>query len=419
MKENSQTFVREKFSEFYNENIDRIEAPSSIEKREFGFTIFRESIMIRHKGFMRAEDLKEFIKRIVPSNVYYSAAYYSMPEAKMEDKGWLGADLFFDIDADHIPTKCNKKHDVWICRKCGQRGRGKTPPRCPKCGNGSFEEKTWPCEICLETAKAETIKLIDILTSDLGFSPSDIRCSFSGHRGYHVKVENENVLGLESVARKEIVDYVTGTGIDVAFHGLEEISRGGTKILTGPSLGDAGWRGRAARGTYEFLLTATAKDLRALGLRRNVAEKIIANREAILESWKTSGPWNLVSGLGLEGWRRIIRRGVALQSVKIDTVVTVDIHRLIRLPGSLHGKTGLLKLSFPASEIESFDPLKEAVAFGNESGKIKIYVEEAPKFRLGEEVFGPFRKQTVNLPLPAAIFLLCKNAGRVINKHVR
>ena len=413
MKSDNQLFIREKFSEFYNNNIDRIEIPKSIEKREFGFTLFKEKIMVRHKGFTRAGDLKEFIKKIVPSNVYYSAAYYSLPEAKMEEKGWLGSDLFFDIDADHIPTECNKEHDVWACRKCGLKGKGLAPTKCPNCGNESFEEKTWPCEVCLEAARMETIKLIDMLTEDLGFSIKDIKCSFSGHRGYHVKVENEDIIKLDSTARKEIVDYVTGIGIDAIFHGLEEIGSGRTRMLIGPTLDDPGWRGRAAKGTYEFLLTASAKDLKKLGLKRNVIEEIIANRDMILESWETSGPWNMIKGLGLEGWRRIVNRGIELQSAKVDTVVTVDIHRLIRLPGSLHGKTGLLKISFPTNEIESFDPLKEAVAF--KEGEAKIYVEEAPKFRLGEEIFGPFKNQTVNLPLSAALFLLCKNAGKVVN----
>jgi DNA primase small subunit len=407
------TFIRESFRRFYSENVDRIELPKSIESREFGFTLFKENVMVRHKGFMRADDLKAFIKENVPSNVYYSTAYYSMPEAKMDEKGWLGSDLFFDIDADHIPTKCNKEHDTWACKNCGLKDRGKAPDKCPNCGNSSFDEKTWPCEICLETAKAETIKLIDMLMSDLGFSTKEIKCAFSGHRGYHVQVESEEVLKLDSVARKEIVDYVTGTGIDATFHGLEEIRSGRVRMLTGPSLGDAGWRGRAARGTYEFLLTASPMDLMRLGLKRKIVEEIIANRDAILESWKTSGPWNMIKGLGLEGWRRIVHYGIKLQSAKIDTVVTVDIHRLIRLSGTLHSKTGLLKVSFPADKIEEFDPLKEALAFKGE--EVKIYVEEAPKFRIGEEIFGPFEKQMVNLPLPAALFLLCKNAGRVID----
>lgn len=406
------SFIREMFSKFYSESSDKIEAPKSIENREFGFTLFKENVMVRHKSFSRAEDLRDFIRKSVPSNVYYSSAYYSMPEAKMDEKGWLGSDLFFDIDADHIPTKCNKEHDSWTCKNCGLKGKGRAPEKCPNCGNESFEEKTWPCKICLEAAKLETIKLIDILLEDLGFSADEIKCSFSGHRGYHICIESDDVLGLDTFARKEIVDYVTGTGIDVTLHGLNEVRSGGSRIITGPSLGDAGWRGRAARGTYDFLLTATIEDLRDLGLRGDVAMEIVEKRDAILESWRGSGPWRIISGLGIKSWEKIILRGLSLQSAKVDTVVTVDVHRLIRLPGTLHGKTGLLKVSFPASRIEEFDPLREAVAF--KGGEVKVYVEEAPELRFGDEVFGPFERQFAALPTQAALFLLCKGAAKVV-----
>lgn len=405
-------FIRGMFSKFYGENADKIEPPKSIENREFGFTLFKENVMIRHKGFSRIEDLRDFIKKNTPSNVYYSSAYYNFPEAKMDEKGWLGSDLFFDIDADHIPTKCNKEHDSWVCKGCGLKGRGRAPNKCPNCGNESFEERTWPCEVCLEAAKIETIKLIDILTEDFGFSLDDIKCSFSGHRGYHIGIECDEVLGLDALARKEIVDYVTGTGIDATFHGLSEVRSGGSKIIVGPRLDDIGWRGRAARGTYDFLLTATLEDLRALGLKRSVAMEIIEKRDDLLESWKTTGPWGMIKGLGITGWGKIIQRGISLQSVKVDTVVTVDIHRLIRLPGTLHGKTGLLKVSFPASRIEEFDPLKEAIAFRR--GEVKIYVEGSPKLRFGDEIFGPFERQVVMLPAQVAVFLLCKGAAEVV-----
>ncbi|MEM2273176.1 MAG: DNA primase small subunit PriS [Candidatus Bathyarchaeia archaeon] len=406
-------FIRGMFSEFYARNADKIEAPRSFENREFGFTLFKENVMIRHKGFSRIEDLRDFIKKNVPSNVYYSSAYYSLPEAKMDEKGWLGSDLFFDIDADHIPTKCNKKHDSWTCKSCGLKGKGRAPEKCPNCGYESFEEKTWPCEICLEAAKIETTKLIDMLLEDFGFSVDEIKCSFSGHRGYHIGVESDSVLGLDALARKEIVDYITGTGIDAIFHGLSEVRSGSSKIIVGPSLDDPGWRGRAAKGAYDFLLTASADDLRSFGLRKDVIMEILEKREIILESWRKGGPWNVVRGLGIKGWRKIIQWGISLQSANVDTVVTVDIHRLIRLPGTLHGKTGLLKVSFPVSRIEGFDPLKEAIAF--KGGEVKVYVEEAPELRFGDEIYGPFVDQVAVLPTQVAIFLLCKGAARVVD----
>ena len=405
------SFVRDRFAEFYEEKAEDIKAPPSIEKREFGFIIFKDNIMVRHRSFTTAENLRSFMKKTVPSHAYYSTAYYETPEEKMENKGWLGADLYFDIDADHIPAKCGKIHDRWTCMKCKFTGRGASPEKCPSCGEKSLDEKMWACEMCLESAKLETMKLLDILTEDFGFSPGEVDVSFSGGRGYHVHVESEKIRGLDSVARKEIVDYITGVGLEPTLHGLGEINQIKPRMLAGPRLGDSSWRGRVAKGTYEFLSAATGEELEAIGLAKKAVEAIVANRNSILESWKTSGPWARVKGVGLDSWKTVVLKGVESQSARIDTVVTTDIHRLIRLPNALHGKTGLLKVSFPVGDVEKFDPLRSAVAF--KKGEATVYVEEAPEFRLGEERFGPYREQKVELPMAAALFLLCKGAAKV------
>jgi len=406
------SFIRDKFAEFYEEKASEIKAPSSLPQREFGFFIFKENIVIRHKGFAAVDALRAFIKRIVPSHAYYSAAYYEMPEEKMDRKGWLGADLYFDIDADHIPTECGKIHDTWFCRTCGFQGRGIAPEECPSCSGKKFEEQKWPCEVCLESAKYEAIKLLDFLMGDFGFSPHEIEVSFSGHRGYHVHVESEETRELDSAARKEIVDYITGVGLEPTYHGLQGSMHRSTVIL-GPNLDETGWRGRMARGTHEFLLSATREDLEDIDLSKKVIDEILSKRSRILESWKKKGPWSLIKGIGIETWGKIVKRAIESQSARIDTVVTTDIHRLIRLPNTLHGKTGWLKISFPAEEIERFDPLSSAIAF--KKGEVTIYVEKAPKFRIGEETFGPFENKKVELPMAAAMFLLCKGVAEVLD----
>ena len=76
-----------------------------IEKREFGFFLFEKNLVIRHKSFIKIDDLRSFFQKIVPAHAYYSTAYYENPEKEMQKKDWIGADLFFDIDADHIPTE--------------------------------------------------------------------------------------------------------------------------------------------------------------------------------------------------------------------------------------------------------------------------------------------------------------------------
>ena len=407
----TQAFICDRFAEFYKKKATNIAAPSSIEQREFGFFIFKGNAVVRHRGFSTVEALRSFIKQIVPSHAYFSTAYYEIPEEKMEDKGWLGADLYFDIDADHIPTECGKFHDSWTCKNCDFSGKGTVPEKCPMCNGKSFDEKTWLCDVCLESAKLEMMKLVDVLTKDFGLSFAEVNVSFSGGRGYHVHVESEAMRELDSVARKEMVDYITGVGLEPTYHGLVVSRSGRLTGSSGPSLDDPGWRGRIARGTHEFLLAATEEDLEGAGLKRKAMGKIAARRNEILGSWKGSGPWGWIKSLEDEGWKAVVRGAIEEQSVKIDTVVTTDIHRLIRLPNALHGKTGLLKVVFPIGDIEKFDPLSSAVAF--KKGEATIYVDEAPEFRLGEERFGPFQRQKVELPMAAALFLLCKGVAKV------
>ena len=407
----SQSFIRDRFADYYKQHSASILAPSSLERREFGFLLLEKGVMLRHKGFMDVESLRSSLATIVPSDVYYSSAYYERPEEEMKAKGWLGADLVFDIDADHIQTPCSTVHDLWVCTGCGASGRGASPQKCPSCGGTKFKAKTWPCEVCLEAAKAEAIKLIDVLVEDFGFSPEVLTVAFSGHRGYHVHVESEAVRELDSLARKEIVDYVMGVGLEAEFHGLGKSATPDRRV-SGPDLNDRGWRGRVAKGTYDFLLTASKEELTKAGLKPMHVNLLLSHREVLLKSWKEKGPWGIVKGISPETWRKIAQYGVEKQSVKIDSVVTPDINRLIRLSNSLHGKTGLKKFEFPITGIENFDPLKSAIAF--KEGEVTVHVSEAPQFRVEDEIYGPFERQKVELPTAAAMMLLCKGVAKVV-----
>jgi len=407
----SQDFVYEKFSDFYKSSSTAIPLPASIGQREFAFLLFKERIMVRHKGFASINDLKLLLSETVPSDVYHSCAYYENPESEMDKKGWLGADLVFDIDADHIPTSCNKIHDEWICSKCGFSGKGITPETCPICDDQKFDTKTWPCELCLNSAKEETAKLIDMLEEDFGFSNKEIHVFFSGHRGYHVHIENEAIKTLDAMARKEIVDYVSGIGLAILDEEAKERSkRRASRVF---NLHDFGWNKRIKLGMQKFILKATKEDLRNVGIKGNY-DAILQNKEAILKRCLEEGRWNSVKGISIKTWTKIAEHMKNLQSAKIDTVVTTDIHRLIRLAGTLHGKTGLKKVEFPVTRFEDFDPFKEAVAF--KEGKVKVFVSDAPEFRLGGNMFGPYRGQTVELPTAAAILLICRGRAEVVVK---
>jgi hypothetical protein len=78
----------------------------------------------------------------------------------------------------------------------------------------------------------------------------------------------------------------------------------------------------------------------------------------------------------------------------------------------LHGKTGLRKTELPVHAINDFDPFRSAIAF--KEGTAIVLVSNAPKFRLGDETFGPYKDQKIELPTAAAVLLICRKRAEVI-----
>lgn len=399
-------YVAEQFRRFYASRAERVKAPPEIKQREFGFLSFGGRSMFRHIAFDDVNQLRSHLAENTPAHAYYSAAYYSAPEAEMEYKGWLGADLVFDIDADHIDTPCKADHDRWRCRACGEEGTGRAPERCPSCGKAAFEEETWLCDRCLEAAKYEAQKLLDILIQDFGFSPGELEVNFSGNRGYHVHVRSPHVRGLGQLARREIVDYIMGIGIKPEYQGLSSRMRGGP-----PSLLEDGWRGRSVKALYDYINDATPDAIKALKLGRATTANLLEHRDEILRLLMERHPSSIVRYVDPKALERLMEAAVKEQASAIDTVVTTDVHRLIRLPNTLHGKTGWLAQTVAIDDLEDYDPLASAIAFTD--GTERVYVRRAPRFRIGDETYGPFEEERVELPLAAALFLLCKKAARV------
>jgi DNA primase small subunit len=408
----SVNFIQRMFRDYYIRNYVPKSFIPKVEQREFGFAMF-EGWMQRHKSIKQVDELKEFLQSSVPSDAYYSSAYYESPEAEMDRKGWIGADLIFDIDADHIPTSCDKIHDEWVCGSCGFSGKGVTPEKCPACDSEKFNVNTWPCEKCLASAKAETLKLLDMLTEDFGFSENEMHVFYSGHRGYHVSVEREAVKTLDSVARKEIVDYLSSLGLDVYSYNLKRKNRKETLSFLDALENDIGWFKRLNQGIQDFIVNGKDEDLGNIGLKKNVINALLRNRDFILKSLNSGKRVPFVKGVGPDSWTKIAEHVAKLRSAKIDTVVTTDVHRLIRLADTLHGKTGFLKVEFPVSTIHDFDPFKDAIAF--KEGTTTVNVSDAPEFRLSDEKFGPYRNQKAELPTAAAVLLICRNRAQVVN----
>ena len=394
-------FLREEFKRYYVEVSRSFKPPPAMEKREFGFIPFspRKS-MVRHRGFKTLEQLTGFLSSFAPSDVYYSSAYYEKPDVEdMKGKGWLGADLIFDIDCDHLNTACKVSHDRWKCLDCGFEGVGVEPENCPKCGGRRIDAEKHVCEECLKAARNEALKLITMLEEDFGFPTSQIKVAFSGHRGYHIHVEDPAIRELGSDERKEIVDYVLGSGLNVKLL-YPEISKQPAPKMD-PSA--EGWRGRIAKAVYSLLLK-DENELRRLGLRERTIKIIASNRDYLAEKIYVEDEISR-SKFPRSFWEDLIRASATLEAAAVDTVVTTDVHRLIRLPGTLHGKTGLKVVEIPIDELPSFNPLSDAIAF-REDEKVKVKIVRSKSFKLGEAKYDVKAGEVREVSLPIAIFLL-------------
>jgi len=407
-------FLRSKFLGYYRSNLQSIRPPPAMTEREFGFLLFKEKIMVRHKAFKSFGNFADLLLSLVPSDVYYSTAYYKQPELDMEQKGWLGSDLVFDVDADHIDTPCKENHDMWLCPKCKQARRGKRPVKCPDCGHEKLEEKAWLCDRCLIAAKEEVLKLIEFLVEDFGIKSQEMHLFFSGHRGYHLHILTEKLKSLDDMQRKEIVDYVIGIGLDPAEQGLyQDLLDNKHSIVVGPELTDPGWRGRLARGVYQVLTELDQDQLIQLGFTRGSANQIVDERERIKKEWSKKMLWGSFQDkwrINDKVWRNIVEKALKLVALpaKIDTVVTTDIHRLIRLPETLNGKTGFRAAMIDLDRLEEFDPFYEPMVF---HGTQRVKIKDAPAIRIRDEKFGPFVDEMVELPLAGAVLLVAKGVA--------
>jgi len=345
-------FLKKQFHWYYKNS--KIELPDRFGKREYAFILFGGRGMIRHIGFSKRKELFGFLVDKAPCHVYYSSAYYQYPDAPtMQEKKWMGAELIFDLDSDHLPN----------AEKL------------------SYNQQ-------LDAVKKEFIKLVnDFLLGDFGFDEKYVTLYFSGGRGYHCHVTDPRILGLSSSDRREIVDYITGRDLkdSLVFHeqvtgrrSYGRINYPSGKSLKMPRPDEPGWRGRISRGVIEIINEIKKSDnpyekLREYGVKKNDAEKLLNDlseerikriKEGQLDQSKTIRRFFLNNALR--------KTAVVMSAGETDEPVTCDVKRLIRLPGSLHGKTGLKVQKIPLDKLESFNPLNDAVVFSEKDIKINL-----------------------------------------------
>jgi len=373
MLERDSDFLVETFKQYYFDHFDLIHVPDRSSEREFGYKKFNSG-MIRHISLKDDKDLRLMLMTNVPSDVFCSNAYYSFPNLSMGEKDWKEADLIFDIDAKDLNMSCRKEHTCIKCLSCNEVSF--MQDICPKCKSNKLELVSLPCENCVSGLKKETLNLIKILTADLQIQRENILVSFSGNDGFHLYVANSAYNTLGSKERSDLSDYIMfRRAIPEAF-GFKKANPSRSLF---PELSEPGWHGRVATSLFG------SKSNRSKGVTKVISDGYYAYRQRLEEMGKNS--------IG----------------IRIDPNVTVDIHRIFRLEGSLNSKSGLVK--FACENIEKFSPYTDACLIDDKP--VEVLAKCPIAFRLKNKKFGPYASETVSIPKFAAVYMICKGIANL------
>ena len=385
-------FLRERFKWFYERN--HVEPPDRFGRREYAFVFFGGRGMVRHLGFNKRKKLDDFITEKNPAHCYYSTAFYEKPDRPtMSEKGWMGAELIFDLDSDHLPDA----------------------------GMYGYEDQ-------LQFVKNEFVKLVnDFLIEDFGFEEKYLDLYFSGHRGYHCHVKDPRVFPLDGNERREIVDYITGRDLidsiifherstEIRMYGKKRFASVKTLKMPKPTWG--GWKGRISRGIIEIIDDVVGSEdpvekLLGYGVKKKDAERLAKDLSSDRVNRIREGNLDQSRAIRRFFLNNVLRKkAVSIAAGETDEPVTCDIKRLIRLPGSLHGKTGFRVTKVTLKELEEFNPLNDAVVFSDE--KVEVQLNQSLSIQMLNTDFNLDRGRN-KVPEFLAVYLVGKNIARVID----
>ncbi len=395
MDERTREYLEGRFRDHYRRHPPQL--PPAAGDREWGFipwTTGPGTTMVRHRSLVELGNVGEFLARRHPRHVYFSAGRYDDPGAgQMAEKGWRGSDLVFDLDADHLPGV----------------------------------EADDPYGEMLAACKDALVDLLDLLERDFGFD--DLTVVFSGGRGYHVHVRDPSVRELDREGRREVVEYVRGR---VEFDALlsRDPVRGVGRETPAEKRSlrtDGGW----SRRIHERLLSEVEalRDRDAESAKRSLRERDGVGEKKAEQIYRvaTENAGELRAGnvdLGpgfLEFARSIAEETLSRESAPIDEPVTTDLRRLIRLPGSLHGGSGLAVQRIDRDAVEAFDPLVDAVPATFTDAEVRVEVTETPAAAPGAagEVRLDGNSFTIEegrqyVPEYVGVFLACRGRAAIV-----
>ncbi|RIB18157.1 DNA primase small subunit-like protein [Gigaspora rosea] len=336
------------------------ESNGAFKNRELSFTLPSDAYL-RYNSYNGEEDLKAEIMKMCPTKIDIGAIYTAKPKDKKTMR--LSAfkpvekELIFDIDMtdyDEIRTCCS---GASICYKC------------------------WKF-------MTVAIKIIDVaLREDFGFK--HLLWVYSGRRGVHCWVCDENARKLSNERRAAIVSYLA-------------VIKGGTQVSKKVQLNRTlhPFLRRSLEIIEKYFEDIVLKDQDVLGSEENWSKVLncIQDDEIIK---KLSNKWNgSNSKSSVQKWdelvnelehaasasgRKYSKKAEQLQICKLeimfqytyprlDEAVSKNINHLLKSPFCVHPKTGRVCVPIQPDDCENFDPF-EVPTVSSLYQELNLYVE--------------------------------------------
>jgi DNA primase small subunit len=381
------SYLKGRFSDYYRQS--NITAPPKSNEREWAFIPWTEgsdTIMARHRSLLDLGQINGFLEQKSPRHMYMSAAKYKSPSAEnsMGNKDWKQSDLIFDLDSDHDPQ---------------------------------IDPETQSKKELLSQCKSTTQRLIEYLETEFAFD--DISLVFSGNRGYHVHIRDQSIQHLNSDAREDIADYVTANNINISGF----ISKQNKNGVTQRHLRNkGGWGKRLNEELVSYAKRLDEMpDKKAINLLTSY-NNIGKTRSKKLLNVFDSHMHKIANGnmeVGGSAPRNLFMQHsqnvIDELAIPIDAPVTTDTHRLIRLPRSLHGGSGLIVKPTPVEDLDDFNPLTDTIPDRFKGRDIDINVTEAFTITLNGKEYD-IKEGDSSVPEFVGIYAMCDGKAKKVSE---
>ncbi len=217
-------------------------------------------------------------------------------------------------------------------------------------------------------------------------------------------------VGGEVPSAGRLIDYVCGIGIDPA------------AMLSGKRPASPGWQVRYRETLVEYLSwLGTLADEEAMkhltaieGIGKDSAAVFLKNRNQTLSSIERYPSGMLVKNRVLHAiliqQEGEFKKRLLSRAALADEPVTTDTKRLIRMPTSLHGGSGMRVQPLELRDLHDFEPLVDAVVFSEREVRVNLLHQVRTAF-LGSTY--ELQKGINTVPEAVAVFLCCRGMAEI------